>query len=165
MIKWCSRGVLLAGLVMLSIWAWQRFFPGPEQAIRKQLTALARAATVAPNEAPLTRIANAQRLASHFTGDAEIAVDLPGRSATLSGKDDVLQAALAARNTLSSLRVQFVDITVAVAGDRRTAVAQLTAKADFPGETVPEVEELKVSLRKDDGQWLINRVETVSTLR
>ena len=74
------------------------------------------------------------------------------------------QAALGARSALSGLKVQFPDINITVAPDKQSAVADLTVEANVAGERDPIVQEMKFTLQKTDGEWLITRVETVRTL-
>ena len=83
---------------------------------------------------------------------------------TLTGRDEITQAAMGARSGVSALKVEFLDVTVIVGPDRQSAVADLTAKAQVPGDKDFTVQELKFTLKKMDGEWLITRVETVKTL-
>lgn len=163
---WALRLLFVAILVALGFWAWRALFPGPEQIIRKELTELARLASVPPDESPIRKLATVQKLAAFFTPDVEIAVDVPGRSTfTMTGRDEVRESALGARSYGRSFTVEFVDVGVVVAPDRRSAVVRLTAKANLPGETIPQVQELKIDFKKAENDWLVNHVETVRTLR
>jgi len=158
-------GLLLA-LLALGFLAWRVFFPSPERIIRKNLNAVARLASFAPNEGALAKLSNTQKLTGFCTGDVEIALDVSGRvRQTLNGRDELTQAIMGARSTLSALKVEFLDIGVVVGDDKESAVARLTAKADLPGEKIPEVQELKVTFQKVGRDWLIHRAETVKTLR
>ena len=74
------------------------------------------------------------------------------------------QAALGARSTLSGLKVTLPDISVTVAPDKQSAVADLTVVANVAGEQDAIVQEMKFTFRKTDDGWLITRVETVRTL-
>ncbi len=165
-----DRFVRIVSLVTLAagvFWCWRYLFPGPEVLIRKQLAQLAGAASIAQNEAPLARLAKAQRLAELFARDAQVNVDVPGRSdQTFSGREEVQQAALGAR-ALSpiTLQVTFVDINVTLATNKNSATTRLTATANLPGEKLPEVQELEIGFTNVDDAWLINKVQTVKTLR
>ena len=164
--RWLFRIILIAGVIAVGFWAWHWLFPGPEQVIRKQLLQLARFATIAANESQLGRMGNAQKLATFFTADAELVVDVPGRlQHTFNGRDEIRDAAVGVRATLRSLSVELFDMVVTVGPDNQTAVVQLTAKATMPGENVPEVQRIKAEFKKVDGEWLINRAETVKALR
>jgi hypothetical protein len=163
---WLFRLLLLAVLAAAGFWGWHVLFPRPEQVIRQRLAELARLASIAPNETPLARLLNSQKLGNYFTPDVEVTVDVPGESRqTFQGREDLLQAAAGARSTLHSLKVEFLDVSVALGADRRSAVAHFTVKADLPGEHVPQVQELKARFRKTDNGWLIDHAETVQTLR
>ena len=164
--RWALRILLLGIVVALGIWGWQVWFPGPEQVIRRQLTELARLASISPNEARLKKLATAEQLAGFCTKDVEISVDVPGRSTfTISGKDELRETVIGARSSGSSVTVEFVDVSVNVAPDKTTAVARLTAKATIPGDNVPQVQELKIDFKKVEKDWLVNHAETVRTLR
>ena len=163
--KWVGFIMVAAVLAGLGYWIWLTFFPSPEKAIRKQLQALAAAASFPVNEAPRAKLANAQKLGNFFTTDVEVTVETPGRAQqTFSGRDELVQAALGAHSSLNGLNVEFLDINVTVAPNKQTAVANLTARARIPGDRDFNVQELKFSLKKVGGDWLIYKVETVKTL-
>jgi len=164
--RWIARTLLAALMLTVGIWGWRTIFPNPERVIRKQFTQVARLASFAPDEAPLAKLANTQKLAGYFAPDVEIQLDLPGRSEhRLSGRPEVVQAAMAARNQLSSLRVEFPDLIVTVDPEKQSAVVNLTATARVSGERDLFVQEMEFQVRKLSGDWLITRVETVKTLR
>jgi hypothetical protein len=159
------RLLLLAGLVALGFWGWRLLHPSPERVIRKELAELARTACVPAKEGNLPKLANAQKLASFFTTDVEITFDVPGRFyQTISGRSELQEKALAARAALVGLNVEFLDVNVTVAPDGESATADLTAKASLPGDSMPQVEELRISFRKVEGDWLIQHAENVKTL-
>ncbi len=163
--KW-SRLLLLTVILALGAWAWLALHPGPERLIRKQLGGVARAASFGSNEGTLAKLAGAQSLAGFFSTNVEINLDVPGhQEQRLMGREDIQQAALAARSSLQSLVVTFPDITVLVSADKESAVADLTLRAQVSGEQDAIVQEMKVTLRKFDSQWLIVKVKTVRTLK
>lgn len=163
---WLSRTVLGGALIALGIWGWKALYPGPEHTIRKHLSELAHAATIDPNESSLVKLAKSQKLASFFTPDTEIQVDMPGRfPQSVNGREEVMQAALSVRSAVKAIKVQFIDISVKLESDGETGVAHFTVKADVAGESTPQVEELEARFKKVDGDWLIKHVENVKTLR
>jgi hypothetical protein len=163
--KWLSRLVPLLVLAGLGIWGWTVFFPGPEQVIRKRLKDLARTASFTGKEGNFAKLASVQSLTSYCTPDVEITVDVPGHSRqTITGHGELLQVAGAARVYTGGFSVQFFDILVDVAPDKRSAVAELTARASVPREHDFYVQELKFTLKKMGGHWLVYRAETVKTL-
>src|SRR5712672_744641 len=163
--KWAFRGALAVIVIALGVWIWVTLFPGPEQAIRKRLAELAQLGSFAGNEAPAAKAFNSQKLASFFTPDIEISVDVPGvPRQKLSGQDDLLKAAMAVRTYLSNLKVDLVDITVTFGPDKTSAVANLTLKVQVNGEKEFTPQEMKFTLKKVKGEWLIREAETVRTL-
>ena len=146
--------------------AFQTLFPSPQKVIRKRLVELARIASFEANEAPLAKLVNAQKLGSYFAARVEVDLDMPGRGLqTFNGRDELIQAAAAARTQLSAMDVRFPDIVVIVASDGQSAEANVTVRAQIGGQRELYIEEIKFSLEKLGGDWLIHRIESVNTLR
>jgi hypothetical protein len=129
------------------------------------LAGVAHAASFGTRQGNLVKLAEADRLAGYFSSNVDVEINVPGRQERrLVGRDEVQQAALAARALLRALSVSFPDVTVIVNADQESAVADLTLEAQSEGEMDRIVQEMKITLRKMDGQWLIVKVETVRTL-
>jgi hypothetical protein len=159
------RIVLLAALAVLGIWLWTVLFPRPEKVIRRRLAELARTVSSSANESDLARLAAARSVAGFFAANVELNVDLPelGHRDSMD-REEITQLALMGRSRAGGVQVKFPDINITVAPDKQSAVADLTVEANFSGEHDSIVREMKFTLRKTDGQWLITRVETVRTL-
>lgn len=163
--KIAFRLVLLAVAAALGIWLWTVLFPSPQKIIRQRLEAVARRVSFTTDENKLASLTDAQGLAAYFATNAEINVEVPGRDQfILSGRNEITQAALTARSMISSLSVRFLDISVTVAPNRRSATVDLTVDANISDQRDAVVQETKITFRKIDGEWLITRVETVRTL-
>jgi hypothetical protein len=163
-VKW-PRFFLFVVVAALGVWGWIVLHPSPERLIRKQLDGVARAVSFGPDQGNLARLASAERLGGFFSTNVEVQIDVPGRQEhRLAGRDEIQQAALGARASLHALRVIFPDVTVIISADEESAVADLTLEAQSEGEMDRIVQEMKVTLRKINGQWLIVKVETVRTL-
>jgi hypothetical protein len=162
--KWAFRGALAIIIIALGVWIWLTFFPGPEQAIRKRLAEVAQLASFAGNEGQLAKVANAQKLTSFFTPDVEISVDVPELRQKFAGQDDLLKAAMAVRTYLSSLKVELLDINITFGPGKTSAIANLTLKVRANGDRDFTPQELKFTLKKVKGEWLIRQAETVRTL-
>ena len=163
--KW-RRLVLLAVVAALGVWAWVALHPSAERVIRKQLEGVARAVSFGPKEGNLARLVRAERLGDFFSTNVDVEIEVPGREEhRMAGRAEIQQAALAARASAQSLSVAFPDVTVIMNADRESAVADATLQARVGGETDLIVQEVKFTLRKIDGEWLIVKVETVRTLR
>ena len=162
--KWLFRLVVAGVLVALGFWGWRVFFPSPENVIRKRLGELAKAASFSTNEGLLATAFNASMLGGYFTPDVQVTVDVPGTQHTLSGRDELLQAAVGARSQVGSLSIEFPDIKVVVAPGRDTAVVNLTARGKIAGQRDSYLQELRLRMVKIKREWLINQIETVRTL-
>lgn len=163
--RWLLHTLLISALAALGFWGWRAWFPGPEQVIRRQLAELAQTASFSAGQSPLSKLANAQKIGAFFLPEVEIILEVPGRSqAAFRSRDELLEAALAAAAAAASLDIKFVDIRVALAPDRQSAVASLTVQAGVNQEKNAYVQELKISWTKFEGNWRIRRVESVKTL-
>lgn len=160
------KPLLLLGLVLgLGFWLWTLVFPSPQKVIRKHLLKTAQLASFTTQEGALARVANVQSFANQFANPVEVNLDVPGVRGRLEiARDELLQYAGGARANLASLKVSFLDINVAVGPDKESATADLTLHVSTPEEPNFAVQEIKIVLRKVNGQWLITRVETVKTL-
>jgi len=164
--KKVSSFILLAALVALGVWLWFVLSPNPEKIIRQRLAKLARTASFSAGEGNLAKLAAVEDIAGYFATNIEVTIDVPGRSRlTLTGRGEIQQAALGARERLSGLKVQFPDINITVAHDKQSAVADLTVEANVAGEHDPIVQEMKFTFQRTDDGWLIVRVETVQPVR
>ncbi len=166
MMKWVVRAVLVVALLGLAFWGWKHFFPPPEVAIRNQLLEVARLASFSSRKSALAKVAAVKNLMDACTDDIEISVDIQGyQRQKFSGKEELQQTAAIVRAHLTSLSVEFLDITVTLAPNNQAAIVNLTAKIRVPGDKEFFPQELKFDMKKVDGKWLIRKIETVRTLQ
>ena len=162
--KWLFRVIVAGVLAALGFWAWRVFFPSPEEMIRKRLGELAKAASFSAGEGLFAKALNATALGEFFTLDVQVTIDVPGTQHTISGRDELMQAAIGARSEVRSLSIEFPDIKVVVAPDKNSAVVNLTAKGKASGQTETYLQELRVRMIRIKRDWLIDHIETVKTL-
>ena len=157
--------VLGLAVIGVAFWLWTVLFPSPERAIRSRLNALAKAISFDSKGGLLTQAYNAQKVGEFFAMDVDVEVEVSGYEAmSFHGRDEVLQAAAAARTHLSALKVEFPDMNITLDPDKQSAKVNLTAKATMPGERDISAQEFNFMMKKVDGKWMIYRVETVKTL-
>ena len=165
MIKWGIRGILAVLVAALALVAWRHFFPNPEEAIRKQLLELSRLVSYSGNEPALSKVSAVRRIVNMCTTDVEISIDVQGfATQTLSGREHLEETARGVRFHLSGLKVEFLDVTPTLTPSRQSAVVSLTAKIQIPSERDFFPQELKVTMKKVNGEWLVRKIETVRTL-
>ena len=165
--EWLKRLALLAALGAIGYWGWSQFFPGPEKAIRKQISALARAASFGPRQGVISEAWKATGISAFFTTNVEVTIDVPGLQHNVNGLDELTSAMLAARHMLTSLRIELPDIKVAIQPGGEAAVVNLTARAQAvrPSNVTDDyIQELRLYLIKVKRDWLIKEIVTVRTL-
>ena len=163
--KIASRLVLLAAAVAAGFWLWTVLFPGPEKIIRKQLASVAAEASFKAGENLLITANRAENLASRFATNVEININLPGHEQHgFLGHAEITQAAATMHSRFGSLKVEFLDVTVAVSPDKQSATADLTVHAQTDTDKDFFVQEMKITFQKIEADWLIMRVETIRTL-
>jgi hypothetical protein len=157
--------IAAAAVIGLAFWLWTVLFPSPEKVIRSRLNALAKALSFSSRGGVLGQAYDAQKAAEFFTTDVAVEVNLTGyEPISLHGRDEVLQIAVAARSRLTAMKIEFPDMNISISPDGQSAKVNLTGKATLPGERDISAQEFNFMLKKFDGKWLINQVETVKTL-
>lgn len=146
-------GVIGAGMV------W-RFWPGDERFIRSHLDGLARAVSIAPGQSQLARMAGAGRVAEFFTPD--VVFQIEGVDLAIDDRNGLREAVLASRTRFQLIELRLVDVHVRFPDGRDQAIAYASAVAHLDGQTNVFARPLKFGLRKADGRWAINRVETIA---
>jgi len=165
--KIAVRILLLAALIGGGIWLWTYFHPGPEKAIRRRLTEVAEQVSFNSGEGMVAKAMRSEKLASYFAREVSLMIDLPEISSHESmSRDEISKFALALRSTpyFRSLKVQCLDPVIALGADQKSAIVDLTIRAETAGDKYLVVQEMKFTMKEVDGEWLILRVETVKTL-
>lgn len=163
--KWLGRAFVAIICLVIALLIWRIFFPNHERLIRKRLTELAQFCSFPPSQPPLTALKDTQRAVSFFTSDAEIIINVPNYPVEkISGREELRQKALAAHGFVAGVEVEFLDMAIKIAPDKRSATAILTAKARLGSEKDFSLQELKFTMKRDGRDWLISRVETLRTM-
>jgi hypothetical protein len=158
--------ILLVAVLGVAAWLWTVCFPNPKQAVRNRLNQVAQLASFSANQGNIMRVANVQKLGRLFAEDVQVMVDIPGtESHTFTSREELMQIAMAANRLSSGLKAEFLDINIEMGTGDQSALADLTLKAKVGGESDLIVQELKFTLKKIDGDWLITRVETLRALK
>ena len=163
--KIAIRVALLAALIGGGIWLWMYFHPSPEEAIRRRLAQLAEEVSFRSDEGMVAKALHAQKLAGIFAREVSLTIDLPEISSHESmSRDEISKFALALRSYFRSLKVLCLDPVITLGADRKSAIVELTIRAETAGDKYLVVQEMKFTMKEVDGEWLILRVETVKTL-
>ncbi len=160
--KWLAAAGVVALLIVLIL----KLFPNDAKIIDGNLQRMAQLASFGATEPPLSRLQNSRELANFFAEDAKIVLNVPGASTqSISGREELFQMAMAARNTHPGAKVELLDIHVTVDPGKKDANSEMTLKVKLADQPELFVEELKVGWKKIGGHWRIIQVETVETLQ
>lgn len=153
--------LLVAGL----IWGIRRLFPSDREKIVRQLNDLASTVSTAGAETDVARMAKAARIGRFFTED--VTVDLGPPQSPIQGRGTLVALAASAREQ-GRLRVEFIDVQIAIGPGSMSASVDLTAKVSGPdsedGRPAVDAREFRITFQKVRDEWLISRVEGVRTL-
>jgi hypothetical protein len=157
---------LLAAAAACLVLLYRHFFPNEEAVIRRQLARLAEHLSVPAHPTTAGNLAAADHWRDALAAEIGVDVEVLGEGRhTLSGRQEVIGAMLAARGSLGGLKVQFVDVLVSLDPGRQTATVNLTVRATQPRQRDLFAQEAKLTLRKEERRWRILRAETVRTLK
>lgn len=141
-------------------------FAGDEGQIRAQLRQLESLVSFEAGEGNLQSVGRAKQLSELFAQEVTIDIRAGGPRISQTGsRQEVMQAALAARSQLGSLEASLYDITVEVAAGGSRATVEATGRARISGQDSSVVEDFILSFRKTEAGWLIERAENAQTFR
>jgi hypothetical protein len=148
--------VMLAGIVY-------RYWPSDEREIRRHLSNLAEVLSAPANESEVAHLTRMAALREYFAPDVQIQV---------AGQQMLSREALVALvgrwgPPPGGVVVEFVDVTVTLADDHKSADVSLTAKMASTnaqsGESNLDTRAAAVKMSDADGDWVITSVESRET--
>jgi ketosteroid isomerase-like protein len=151
--------VAIAGAAL----AWF-LWPGDSAAIHGRLAALSTDLNAAGGTG-LAGAAQAAQIGRHFTED--VVIDLGPAAAKVEGRTTLVGMFARLERRTSEFTVRFLDATIRERTDS-TASVSLTAEIrsrSASQEAWMDAREFSVSLRQEDGEWRIARVQAVETIR
>lgn len=171
--RWTTTAVILA-LGVGGWWGRSAWLPSEADRIRHFMESLAAEVSFGPDDRGIATGRRITRLVNHFTPDASIQMEILGAgSFQLSGRGEIQQTLWGARRAAQLLSVRFYDIVVELAPGGESSTAHLTATAEARAadrgtrrnQELFEAVELRFGLRRVEGAWKVQWVETVPTLK
>jgi hypothetical protein len=160
--KWAVRLLVLAGLIAAGYWAWTVAFPNPGREVRRRLERLARLASFPANEGQLTKLASVQKFGGFFSDQVVVNLHVSGEEPhVFNNRDELVQALQAARMGLTSVQAMFTGPNIEITPGKQEAIIGVILTADVNGEKDSVVVDLKINMKKIDGDWVITHVESV----
>ncbi len=161
--RWVGA-VLVVGA---AVWGYGLLFPSPEDEIRRQLDALAEAASVAPGATNLERMARAARLGRFVTED--VVIDLGGRLSAARGRQAVIGVAARTPVSADGVAFEFLDERIVLAGDAVSATVTVTVRGTgvslATGDEWADTIELDMRWQEVADQWLVASVTAVEAIQ
>lgn len=164
--KWVTRLILPALLIGLGVWLWIYLHPSPQEAIRRQLDNLAKAASFDEREGLVSRASAAQKVAGFFATEVVMNIEPRGIFPEQVSRVEISEQAfyLRSQKEIRSFKVKILDPVITLGADNKSAIVELTLHAETEGERHLIVQEMKFMMRAVEDDWLIIRLETVRTL-
>ena len=160
-----SKRLVLAVAAAAGLWfGWQWAFPNDEAQIAAVLERIADGVSGGADEGSMARLARASSLRNEFAPD--VIVDAGPPFQRITGRDAIIAVVARTRGSVRNLAITFPDMAIAVASDRQSATAVVTAEARFdePGGQGIDARELELAFTRHEGQWVISAVTLVRPL-
>lgn len=155
--------LLAVAAIGFGIYYW--LFPPPEKVIRKRLTKLAEAISARP-QGNISTMANVNRIGSFFHPNVTITVEGFGQDlGSIQGRGELQQTALAARQRLGSISVEFYNVEILVAPSKTNATGKATAIVKINDDANAQVQELDLQFEKYDREWLLRSASPSKSLK
>ncbi len=162
--KLAIRLILLAVAVGLCVWLWIYLHPTPQEAIRRQLVALGKSATLEKREGNIAAGLRANEFSEFFGREVALTMEPRAIFPDSIERSEIARVMLSIRTTYRSLEVKILDPVITVGADEKSAIVELTVNVAGDGDRHLLVQEMKFTMKEVDGNWQIIRVETVKTL-
>lgn len=156
--------IAIFALAAIAFGIYYFFFPPPEKVIRKRLTKLAEAISSKP-EGNISTMANVNRIGSYFHPNVTISVEGYEQFGAVNGRGELQQAALAARQRLGSISVEFYNVEVLVAPGKTNATVTASALVKINNDPNAQVQEVKLEFEKYDRAWMIRSASPAKSLK
>jgi hypothetical protein len=160
-----SRQLVLAAVAAAGLWAgWQWFFPSDEARIVAVLERIADGVSSGAEDGDIGRLARAASLRHEFA--PAVTVDAGPPFQRITGREAIIGAAARTAGSIRNLSITFPDVAIAVASDRQSATAVVTAEARFDegGGRGLDARELELAFTRYEGDWVVSAVTLVRPL-
>jgi len=110
--------------------------------------------------------AAAQRVADFFAPQITLNINPPGIFLDEISRAEIAQQVgiLRSHPEIGSFKLTFLDPVITLGADQRSAIVEVTMNAEADEERHLAVQEVRLTMREIDGDWVICRIETVRTL-
>lgn len=129
------------------------------------MTKLAEAVSARP-QGNISTMANVNRIGSFFHPNVSITVEGFGQNlGSVQGRGELQQTALAARQRLSAISLEFYNVDILVAPSKTNATVSATAIVKINDDANAQVQEINLEFEKYDREWMIRTATPSKTLK
>jgi hypothetical protein len=146
----------LLGAYFVYVWWFS-----PTRAVKRQLGRVAATLSVPANEAEIARVARIAQLRRYLAADVRIT--LGKGDVDIASRDALLAAVATMHPPASGWDVQFVDVQITVDSDveaRAFMTVEARSEDAHSGERTLDAREARLTLRNQDGEWIITSAES-----
>lgn len=159
-----SALALVLAVALLALAAWH-YWPGDEREIRRRLEDFTGEFNESTTDG-IGTVARAARLGSYFTDG--VVVEFGPGSPPIHGRETLIGMAARLQPRTAAFAMELKDVNVAV-GDGGVAEVNLTAvfrrRSMATGEESLDAREFTLGMVKTSGEWAVNRVTAIDTLK
>ena len=145
----------LIAVAAIAFGVYYFLFPPPDKVIRKRISKLAQAISARP-EGNIATVANVNRIGSFFHPNVSITVEGFGTEfASVQGRGELQQMAMAARQRVGLVSVEFFNVQVDVGPGKTNANATATVLIKLSNDNNPITQEVQLQFERLGRDWLI----------
>lgn len=160
--RWTLGLVLAASAIGGLVLLW----PTETKRVTRMVERFAADASFKPGDGNIVRLAKMEAVTGRFAADAQIRFESLGIPVhEVSGRDEIRQVVALAQKLSGGLDVKVYDVVVTFGPQTGTARVELTASMSSGKQEGFTAQEFALQLVKREGAWLIQRAESVKTLR
>jgi hypothetical protein len=161
-----TRQLLRSSLAILLIIAAAAAWLARDQLqINWNLGRLRKLVAKSEDEKTIAGMIRARQIAGYFSMPMDVALGAPWPAFT--DRDELATSVHYARSMAQTIKVTIRNKTLDVSADRKSATMVLAAEAvvTVGGQTDRDIRELRMTWEKQQGKWLISRVDLKETIR
>ena len=161
-----KRQLLRNGLlILLIIGATAAWLTRDQRQINGNLDRLQKLVSKSEDEKSLGGLIRAKEIAGFFAAPMDVALGAPWPA--FEDRNDLAAAVHHARGMAQAIKVIIRNRTLSISPDRESAAMVLAAEAvvTIGSQTDMDIRELRLTWIKQQGKWLISKVELMETIR
>lgn len=163
-----SNGTMVAAVlfaVLAAYFAYQWWF-NPTREVQRRLNDIALALSVPETEPPMARVTRAAQLRKYLAEDVRVRTG----GGEIASRDAIVGAVAGFSAPPGGWNIQFVDVQITLDRETKTAAdvymtVEINGRDAQTGQPTVDAREAAVTMRKQNGEWVVATAETKDTLQ